>query len=194
MNMPGRRVEQVSPSDDLGYPLIEIVYDHCQMVCHKTISTPDYEVAGVSLQPLRPETLQQVVKLDRFIVGADAYGCTFRFTAGATGAWINRAEWSLSGTREILPRAPATVSQAGVDQLRGSATVARGTSALVDNVAVPLETIRIQRRDNDGRSTRLLARGIDVLDAQQPAAAAGTRLQVACDCREQGSEMQGAGW
>ena len=52
----------------------------------------------------------------------------------------------------------------------------------------------LERPENLVAGTGLLARGVDVLDAQQPLSLIAVRFEVARNGGEQRAEMQRAGW
>jgi len=81
----------------------------------------------------------------------------------------------------------------GIAQLRQRLLVAGMPGALVADRAIPFEAAGIEGREDSGGRAGLFARRVDIIDTDVPAAASVARIEVACECRDDGPEMQRSG-
>ena len=72
-----------------------------------------------------------------------------------------------------------------IDQRLDQVLVLRGVAALECDGSIPLESIGLERVDDQLVGPRLFPRWIDIFDAQEPFTAIGFRLSITGDCCQQ---------
>jgi hypothetical protein len=97
----------------------------------------------------------------------------------------------------VQHRESGTAAGAAVDfplrlQISQHGTVAFVSPALVEDIAVPMQSVLLQRIKYQAVCAGHLTRWIDILDSQQPAASGRARVHEARNSGKQGTEMQGA--
>ncbi len=80
-----------------------------------------------------------------------------------------------------------------LDQALESGLMCSTVRALEDDVAIPFESIALQRLDYFIRGTGLFAGRIDIFDSQQPQAILTARLKITGNGRNERTEMKRAG-
>jgi len=176
--------------------LYRIVDDDCELVRVQSVRAPDDEVADVAREFLRLRALQSVLELDARI--ADAYPpcplpprAAIRGNAAAAGSRIDALA---AGPRrrdlEVAARAGAFVDVAGRAQLCQCGRVQFRASRLPHDLAVPFESVTLERAEYRRFGAGEGAGEVDVLDAHAPATAAGACVAIARHGRDERAEVQ----
>ena len=177
--LPLRRIHDVDAPDDLRNAFQCIVDDHGKLVGNQTVPAPNDEVTGLTFKTLSLRSLQAIDEGDGLLVGANSNCCFFCGTPITAGTRVDRTQWPACGLRQVFPRATAGVGKSAVEQGVQGCIVCGSAFALINDVAVPLETIGFQRVENELSCTDLLARRVNVLNTNKPEPVMGPGLQVA---------------
>src|SRR2546427_2379385 len=118
-----------------------------------------------------------------------------RRDTAAAGAGIPAFSASAERHGFKLPaRAGASEDPAARRQAVERGLIQRGALALPNDLTVPLETVRSQRREHPIGDAFAAARRVDILDPQQPLAASRPRVAVARQRGDERAEVQRPGW
>ncbi len=189
------RIDQVGTTHDIGNTRLGIVGDDRQLVGEQPVSPAQHAIPYRAFEILFDPPLNAVVTADHGVRYPQAPGAGFSSgrQAATTGAGINPAAIdrkgacragnfpARAGTRVEVPVQSQSIEQrlVGVEALR-----------LPDDIAIPFEAEALERGQNFIGRTRHVARGIDILDAHEPAPAGGTGIQIAACRRDQRPEME----
>src|SRR5439155_22470032 len=146
-----RRCQQISAAHYVGDRLGSVVDDDRELIGEDSAGALDDEIADVAIQALLVPTLQAVVKTDRLAGNQESPRAALaaRRDAVAAGAGILAlaagAEWR---GFELPARTGAGEDPAACSQAIKRGLIQRGTLVLTDDLTVPLETVRCQRRQH----------------------------------------------
>jgi hypothetical protein len=76
-----------------------------------------------------------------------------------------------------------------IGQLPDRGFVSVAAFALVEDFAIPLETVLLEGAQNLGGATRHHPRGVQVFDSQQPACTVSSRVEITADRGYQRAKM-----
>ncbi len=194
MDLAGGGVEQVGAAHHVGDARLGIIHHHRQLVGEQAVGAQHHVVAGVEREIFLLPALDGVLEADRAL-GAHPPGA--RPASGgqavAAGARIApRAVARECRVRHFAPGTGAGEGMAGRFQPIEGSLVSVPAAALPYDFAVPFEAEARKRGDDAPGRAHDSAWRIDILDPQQPAAAAVARFQVAACRRDQRAEMQRA--
>src|SRR5690242_11648140 len=179
------RVDQmIVAANDVGYSHVVVVNDHSQHVSRITVAAQQYKIVEVFILPHHP-TLNLI--LDDGLAGLGGAEPDCWFHAGWGRRWVPVAPHPVVKARaafgarlfahycEFLSRCVAAIGLAAGEQGLRNLAMARGTTILVDDLAVPIELKPFEAVEDcrDRRLRRPLPVG--VLDAQEHLATAAAR-------------------
>lgn len=188
------RVEQVGAAHDVGHPRFGVVHHHRELIGEEAVGALDHVVAGVGGEVDLLLALHRVAKAHHAL-GAHPPGAAgpSRRQAVAAGAGIAAravARERLAG--ELAPGARTGIGEAGRAQALERGRIGFAAFALAHDRAVPFEAEAFQRGEDACGGAGHRARGVHVLDAQQPASAVRARIQEAAHGGDQRAEVQRA--
>jgi len=192
-----RRVQQVGATDDRVHSLRRVIHHYGKLVGELSVGSQQDEIAdgGGHILPLR--SLHAIVENDLLVWREHAPGACVAPVrqAGTAGARVYRGTIDphcRCAGGNLAPRAGAGVDVAVVAQLAQRGAIGITASALVEDLAIPLEGESGERAQDGVGGTGSGSLPVDVLDAQQPVASARTRIEIAADGRDERAEVQRA--
>ena len=174
-------MKEICAAHDMRDSLVGIVDHHGELIRKDMVGAMEHEVADVSGEVLRDDSLYGIRQPDIFIARADAHGA--RPLAGrkavATGAGVNRTFNSVkSGIGNLPPAAAARVNNAAVREALQCVRVCCPALALPDRRTVPYHAERAERAQDILRCPRRHAGRVDVFDAHEPFTAVAARVKI----------------
>ena len=140
-----RRVHDIDAAHDFGHALHSVVDDNGQLVSDEAVAAPDNEISRFTFEMLDLLALEPVCKGDWLVVGAQSDGGLRRIATAAAGSGINGAKGAAGRVGKVLARTAAGIGQATGKQRLEGGVVCRPAGALENDVAVPLESISLER-------------------------------------------------
>ena len=189
------RVEQVGTAHHMGDARIGVVDHHGELIGEETVGALDHVVARIVGEVDLLRALHCVIEADRAF-GAHPPGPPLATRRQAVAAGAGVAARAVAGQGligELAPGAGAGVGVAGGLERIQRCLIGCGAPALPDHLAIPFEAEACQRGEDACGGAGDCARGVDILDAQQPASAVGARFKKAADRGDQRAEVQRAG-
>ncbi|HXZ61018.1 MAG TPA: hypothetical protein VEG26_12635 [Steroidobacteraceae bacterium] len=185
-DLPGRVVEEVRAPDDVGHALPRVIDHHGELVGERPVAASHYDVSTLSqTEPADP--LRAVFECQLRVIDSESRSsgsCAFRAVAARAG---------VAPLGALAARAAALESQAARPEALERLGVMRRAGTLVFDHAVPGEAVRLEGPQQRIRAAPHHALAIEVLDADQPAAAVTTRVEETPDGGDQRAEVQWAG-
>src|SRR5581483_4891329 len=165
-----------------------IVHHHGELVSDDPVLALDHEVAqlvlGEHAAPLYPIVKEHHETVSQTEAGTSWDAAARGSVAAGSGVTV------LLAAAEVASRAAATECvSARLEPLQGG-EIEVCAPALVDNLAVPFETESFQGAQDTVRAARHDARGIEILDPHEPAAAMMAGIEVAPDSRQQRAKVK----
>jgi hypothetical protein len=173
--LPQRRLQQVRAAHHLGDALGGVVDHHGELVGPQAVSPADHEgaflVTGIAAH-LALDAVDEGLHAGVHVEPPGHRDTAGRRRGGAAGM-------ATAAGVQLRARQRTGKGTAFLHQLRQGLRIVAVAPALPDNLAVPGEAVVFEAvQDGIGR-TGLFARWIEVLDAHQPAATGGPRVQPA---------------
>jgi hypothetical protein len=191
-----RVVGQVLAAHDVGDALLGVVHHHGQLVGPKAVGALEDEVAHLRAEVLRLGAEAAVLPVDAAVhpEAPGAHRAAVRAVPASAGvdqlavplAWASSAG-------DLATRAGTAVGLAGVDQAPQGGFVVAAAAGLPDWRCVGPQAELAQLLQDQRVHARWAARGVHVLDAHQPPAAMGARIEPAGQRRHQRARVQRAG-
>ena len=179
-NLARGRLEQIAAPYDFADSLLGIVHHHREMVGDDPVRTKHHEIADLILQTLRREPLNRIVEPEARGLDpqSDRARRASRGKAPAAGARIDPVH-------QIAARAAAFEGPASIRETVERFGVGIGAPALVHDLAIPVhrQSLEIAQDRIDGAGG--VARGVQVLDAHQPASTAPAGAQQTAERRDE---------
>ncbi len=184
-DLPAGGVHEIDAANDFRNALLVVVHDDREVIGNESIAAPHHEIAGFGFESFLVGALQAIDESERRVVGTHScrgFACR---AAAAARARVDDAERAAGRVRKVPAGAAAGVGMPRLEQPRQRRRMGGMAGALVDDGAVPFEAVALQGLQNARCGGGLLPGRIDILDAQQPAAAAVASLQIAGSRGEQ---------
>lgn len=178
LNLPGGAFQEIRAAHHVGNLLCAIVNNHRQLIGNDAVAAPDHDVAETAQRKLAC-TLQTIFEAHGLGIGDSKTQGSRTLGRGAVAAGTG-----ISARLKLTTRAPcahAAVGQSEALQLRDGVSKQVAAPALILNLAIPLKSEPLEGAQNLVGAARLHARGIEILDAQQPAATLPARIEVAAE-------------
>lgn len=179
------RVHQVDAAHNVSDALQVIVDNNGQLIRNQSIFTQHDEVTRLAFQVMDLLALQGVAKGYGSVIGNYSNGCFSRCSTAAARARVNRAKRTDGGVVQIASGASAGVGLAIIQQALQSVVVLAAALALVGDRPVPLETVSLQRRQDQFCRAFLCPRRINILNPDKPLTLVPPGFQVAGDSGNQ---------
>ncbi len=198
VDLAGRRAEQVLAAHHLVNPGVGVIDDHRQLVVgEQAVGAAHHEIPDRGLEVLVAAPEDPVAETDRLARHLHPQGAR-RPPLGqavATAPHVDRPFLArVRGARQhLLARAAAVEHQSLCAQGDCGRLVGLGPPALPDDLAVPRETQLLEGPQNGVGRPRHHARRVEILHAQQPAAAGLPGQAETRQRRQQRTEMKRAG-
>jgi hypothetical protein len=187
-NLPTCAGQQIGPAHHVGHVLHVVIDHYGELVGEDSVLAAYDEVAQLAL-PEPALSLYSIVKEHHETVseaeprrGWEVAACwSVAAGSGVTGVFV---------AAQLAPRAAALEGGAGGFELLQGRAVERQSMALVDNFAVPGQAEAFEGAQDAIRAPGDDARGIQILNADQPATAVMARIDIASYRGQERAEVE----
>ena len=185
VNLPCGGIEQVGSAHHVGDALVAIVHNNGELIGEEAVGAQDHKIAAVILHILGLQTLYAIGERDRLVRRSDPpRPRRSSVETAATGPSVALV------FSNVLATTSTRIHMAGVAQTLESFEIGIFASALIEHLAVPLESESLQRLKNVSRGAGLHSWRIHIFHADQPLSFVRSRVEIARGCRYQRSEVQ----
>ncbi|SRR5690554_3091846 len=197
--LAGRARKQIGAPYDFRDPLRGIVYNDSELIGEQSIATTHDEVATLRCEINCNWTLGLILEADGLFRSAKANRERSIRRADTAAAPAGVVQFfacyrcARLGSLDFGSATGTEVDRISSTKLGEGRLVSFRTEALVDDWAIPFEAERFQRTENGARASRNDARSVEVFYANGPGALCGTCIDIARNCSDERSEVQGAG-
>ena len=201
-HLPGGRAGEVGTAHDVGDALGRIVDHHRELVGPQPVGALQHKIADLGGDVLLEAAAQPVIDPDRARRHAQPPGARRAPLGQTVAAGARIDEFAVTGhglpgallrVRDLPARAAAGIGESACDQGIERRGVTRAACRLEHRLAVGVQAEAGERVEDGRGRARLLARRIDVLDAQQPASAVCARIEPGGERRDRRPGVQRPG-
>ncbi len=194
-DLPRRAEQQVSAPHDFGDAVSLVIDDDGEVVGERAVAPLNDEIPGLTPAVLADRALESVLEFDRRLVRVDAKPLRLRSVARrsavATGPRINGLRGRIGGPCgcDYGAAAAARITKSRGLQDCKRLPVGIDLVGLEVDASIPLEPEYLQRGQKLRGQAGIASLAIEIVDAQEPAAAAAADAQVAAGGGQQRPKM-----
>lgn len=198
-NLTRRTGQQVGAAHDFSDALTLVIDDDSEVIGKWAVPPLNDKVTRFRSAILPDHALENVCEFDSRLARRNAEPKRVRSAAGQSavpaGAGVHWLRGRIGGQRGCNRRAAATtrITEVGGSERRKRVPVGINSIRLEINASIPLESKSFQRSRKLCRQIGHAALAVEIVDAQQPAAAATADAQVAAGGCQQRSKMERSG-